>query len=167
MVQRVGADLSLDPLLPQRTDLVARAAVDLDHIRLPAVDVTLVRDRRLHDVAEPFGVAGGDARPRGQELVEARELWNPDRAEDVREPVVEPRFGDLEVGPRLDSVMAHAADRDRELGVVGRDGAALAGGDDLARVEGEAAQRAEAPARAPTAARAERAGGVFEHGQPF
>src|SRR4051812_40220028 len=151
MVQRVGTDLSLDPLLPQRTDLVARTAVDLDHIRLPAVDVALVRDRRLHVVAEPLGVAGGDARPRSQELVEARELWNPHRAEDIREPVVEPRFGDLEVGPRLDPVVAHAADRDRELGVFGRDGAALAGGDDLAWVEGEAPERAEAAARTPTA----------------
>ncbi len=41
LVERVGADLRLDPLLAKGSDLV-RGAVDLDHVGLPAVDVTFV-----------------------------------------------------------------------------------------------------------------------------
>ena len=50
--------------------------------------------------------------------------------------------------------------------VVRRDRAALAGRDDLARVEAEAAGSAEPAARAAAVARAERAGRVLEHRQP-
>ena len=41
-VQRIGSDLRLDPLLAQSRDFVRRT-VDLDHVGLPAVDVTRVR----------------------------------------------------------------------------------------------------------------------------
>ena len=49
--------------------------------------------------------------------------------------------------------------------VVGRDRAALAGRDDLARMEAEAAEQPERSARAPAAPRAERAGRVLEQRQ--
>ena len=61
-----------------------------------------------------------------------------------------------------DAVMAEAPNRVGELGLVGRDRAALTGRDDLARVEGEAAHQAERAARRIAIARAERAGGVLD-----
>ena len=59
-------------------------------------------------------------------------------------------------------MVAEAPDRVGELGLVGRDGAALAGRDDLARVEREAAHQAERAARRLAVARAERAGRVLD-----
>ena len=44
-VQRVGPDLRLDPARPQRPEHLV-APVDLDHVRLPAVTVSLVGDGR-------------------------------------------------------------------------------------------------------------------------
>src|SRR5262249_57349964 len=158
-VQRIGPDLGLDPLLSQGRDLVG-GAVDLDHVGLPAVDVAVVGRRGLDDVMKALRVAGGDPRAGGEELTKARELWNPNRTEDVREAVVQARVRDLEASSRLDPVVAHSADRVGKLGIVGRDSAAFAGRDDLSRVGGEAGERAPAsawaaaPPRAPRARRA-------------
>ena len=166
LLQRVRADLRLDPLGAQLGE-DAVAVVDLDDVGLPAVHVALVGARQQHrQVAQPLGVALGDARARGEQLVEPARLRDPDRAEDVREAVVEP--GRRHVGRRRASASRGcAARRDRvgERGVVRRDGAALARRDDLARVEAEAAGDAEPSARAPAVARAERAGGVLEQRQ--
>ncbi len=57
---------------------------------------------------------------------------------------------------------AHAL---RQPGVVRGHGAALPGGDDLARMEGEAAEHAEPAAGAAAVRRAERAGGVLDQRQ--
>ena len=59
-------------------------------------------------------------------------------------------------------MVSHLAHRICEGVVRGGDRPALAGRDDLARVEAEAAGDAEPAARAAAVARAERAGGVFE-----
>ena len=50
-VERVGADLRLDALFAEGRDLV-RGAVDLDHVGLKAVDVSLVGRRRLDELLE-------------------------------------------------------------------------------------------------------------------
>src|SRR5205085_6236518 len=117
-----------------------------------------VDDRRLDYVLQPLGVGVRDARPVAEELVEPRELRDADRAEDVGEAVVEPRLHDVEVAARLDPVVAHAPDRVRQLAVVRRDGSALAGRDDLSRVERETRERAERAARSRATLRGERAG---------
>ena len=67
---------------------------------------------------------------------------------------------------RAPAVVAHLPRPRRRTVVVGRDGAALAGRDDLPRVEAEAAGDAEPAAGAAAVARAERAGGVLEQRQP-
>src|SRR4029077_14677789 len=97
--------------------------------------------------AQPLGVAGGDPGPRFEEPVQTGELRDPDGAENVGEPVVQARMSDLEVATGLDPVVAHTAKRPGEERVVGGDGAALAGGDDLPRVEREAGEGAKAAAR--------------------
>ena len=90
----------------------------------------------------------------------------PERAEDVAEAVVEGAAPACRRRrPTATSRGGAASARAASAVVVGRHGAALAGGDDLARVEGEAAERAEAAAGAAAARRAERAGGVLEHRQ--
>jgi phosphoglycerate dehydrogenase-like enzyme len=62
----------------------------------------------------------------------------------------------LGVGERTPAVVAELRHRSRDTVVARRHGAALAGGDDLARVKGEAPHRTEAAAGSPTALRAER-----------
>ena len=42
---------------------------------------------------EPLGVPAGDALTRGEQLLETGELGDPDRAEEVGQPVVEPGSG--------------------------------------------------------------------------
>ena len=93
--------------------------------------------------AQPLGVAAGDPRARREQLVQPPQLRQPDGAEDVRQPVVEPRRGHVGVGERAPAVVAQPRDRVGDALVVGRDRAALAGRDDLARVEAEAADEAE------------------------
>jgi hypothetical protein len=100
-VERVGTDLGLDPLLAEGRDLVG-GAVDLDHVGLPTVDVALVGTRGLDDVTEALGVPGRDPGASLQELAEARELRDPDRAEDVGEAVVQTRVRDFEAPAGLD-----------------------------------------------------------------
>ena len=78
------------------------------------------------------------------------------------EAVVRAGRRDLEVAARLDPVMAHPAHGVGDVVVGGRDGAAFASRDDLPRVEREAAEHAEAAARPPARARAERARRVLE-----
>ena len=59
-VQRVRADLRLDPLRAQLGEH-AVAVVDLEHVGLPAVHVALVGAREQHrQVAQPLAVAGRD-----------------------------------------------------------------------------------------------------------
>ena len=64
--------------------------------------------------------------------------------------------------PCGDPVVAQAAHRGRELGLVRRHGAPLAGRDDLARVERQAGEQPERAARRPAVARPERARGVLD-----
>ena len=104
----------------------------------------------------------GDALARGEQLLEPGELRDPDRAEKVGQPVVETGRRDVEVAARHDAVVAELAERIGELRLVGRDGPALARGDDLARVERQAAHQAERSARRIPVAGAERAGGVLD-----
>ena len=111
---------------------------------------------------EPLRVPPGDALARRVQLLEPRELGDPDRAEKIGQPVVEARRRDVEVAARHDAVVAEPANRVGELGLVGRHGPPLAGGDDLARVEREAAHQPERPARRVAVARAERAGGILD-----
>ncbi len=103
-----------------------------------------------------------DALAGGVELLEPRELGDPDRAEKIGQPVVEARRRDVEVTAGHDAVVAESANRVGELGLVGRHGSPLAGGDDLARVERETAHQPERPARRVPVARAERAGRVLD-----
>ena len=99
---------------------------------------------------------------RGQQLFEPGELRDPDRAEEIGQPVVEPGLRDVEVAPRHDAVVAKPANGVGELRVVGRDGAALAGGDDLPRVKRQAAHRSERAAGRATVSRPEGPGGVLD-----
>src|SRR5438445_11100952 len=90
-LERIRADLRLDPL---RAELLEDPVpvVDLDHVCLPAVNVAVVGAREQHgQLAQSLGVAAGDARPRGEQLVEAPDLREADGAEDVRQAVVEAR----------------------------------------------------------------------------
>ena len=64
--------------------------------------------------------------------------------------------------PCGDPVVSQAAHRGRQLGLVRGHGAALAGRDDLARVERQAGEQPERPAWRPAVARPERAGGVLD-----
>src|ERR1051326_6427228 len=160
-MQRVRADLRLDaPGSKLREHAVP--SVDLDDVRLPAMHVPVVRVRQ-HDrqVAKALLVGGGEPGARGVELAQPAQLREADRAEDVREAVVQAGRGHVVVPP---SVMAQGADAFGRLEVVRRDCTALSRRDDLARVEGEAAERAEPAACAPAATRAERAGGILDHG---
>src|SRR5918994_6007522 len=93
-VQRVRADLRLDPLLAERAQRVV-APVELDDVRLPPVHVAFVRGGRRYDPLQALGVGGRDARARGEQLVEAPDLRDPDRAEDVGEAAVRAGTGDL------------------------------------------------------------------------
>src|SRR5204862_4527084 len=111
---------------------------------------------QLDETLEPLGVRGREPLARAEQLLEARELRDADRAEDVGEPVIEPRGRDLERAAAVDAVVAHLADPLRELGVVRRDRAALARRDDLARMERQAAEPPQAAARTATLPRAER-----------
>src|SRR5204863_1594652 len=105
------------------------------------------------------GVRGGDSRALGEQAVEAGDLRRPDRAKQVGQPVVEPGGGQVVVPP---AVVAETADRLGDTVVVGRDGAALPGRHDLARMEREARCETERAAGAAAAARAERTGGVLD-----
>ena len=69
------------------------AAVELDDVRLPAVPVALGARRGQHEVLEPLRVPAGHALARCEQLLEAGELRDPDRAEQVRQPVVEAGLG--------------------------------------------------------------------------
>src|SRR5207244_4716896 len=61
-VQRVRADLSLDPPLPQRLERLV-APVELHHVGLPAVPVAFLRTRTLDDPGAPIGAGGGRPPP--------------------------------------------------------------------------------------------------------
>ena len=165
-MQGVRADLGLDPLGPQLLqDPVA--VVELDHVRLPAVHVAFVGARQQYrQVAQPLGVPVRDSRARDEQLFQAPELRQPDRAEDVREPVVEPRRRHVRRNEAAPPVVAHGGHGFRDRGVVRGHGAALAGGHDLARMEAEAAEQAEPAAGAAPPPRTERPGRVLEHRQP-
>src|SRR5207248_11222482 len=160
-VEGVRPDLRLDPGGAQRLERLV-APIELHDVRLPAVPVALVRGREVDQTGESLGIRVGEPLARLEELLAAAELRAPDRAQDVREPVVEPRGRDLEVAVRLDSVVAHAANRVGDPGVVRRDSAALAGRDDLARMKRETAEPAEPSARPPAPAGAESSGRVLE-----
>src|SRR5437588_12899712 len=160
-VERIRADLGLDAFLPQRPKRLV-AAVDLHHGRRPAVPVAFLGARELGDRGESFRIGGGEPLPGAEKLLEALELRNPDRAEDVREAVVETGTRDLEVAAAVDAVVAHLADPLGEVCVRGRHGPALARRDDLARVERQAAEVPEPAARPPAAASAERSGRVLD-----
>src|SRR5437764_2207031 len=160
-VKGVRADLGFDPIGAQGLERLV-AAVEPDDVRLPAVPVALVGERKPHEPCEALGIGGGDPLPCLQELLEPAELRDAHRAEDVRQAVVEAGRRDLEVTVRLDAVVPQAPDRVGNLRVVRGDGAALARGDDLARMEGQAPERPEPAARTPSPARTERSGGVLE-----
>ena len=89
-VERPGADLRLDPLLAQPGQRLV-APVELDDVGLPAVPVPFGRARSEEQRLEPLRVPAGDALPRREQLLEPGELRDPDRAEQVRDPVVEAR----------------------------------------------------------------------------
>ena len=63
--------------------------VEPDDVRLPAVRVALVGGGGLDEAGKPLGVARGDSRARGEQLVQPAKLRDPDGAEDVRQTVVE------------------------------------------------------------------------------
>ena len=103
---------------PERATTFAVAVVDLNHIRLPAVHVALVgAGQEDGEVSEALGVAVGDPRARGEQLVEPRELRDADRAQDVREAVVQPRHGHVGRRERLPAVVRDLADRRGDLGI--------------------------------------------------
>src|SRR5919201_6476518 len=135
-VQRVRADLRLDPLASQRLERFV-APIELDHEGLPPVAVAGLRARKVDETGEPLGVRGGQALTRPQELLKPAELRDADRAEDVREPVVQARARDLELAAAINAVVAHLADALSQDAVGSGHGAALAGRDDLSRVERE------------------------------
>ena len=119
-------------------------------------------DGRADEVPESFLVQRSDALAAPDQLLQAPELRNAECAQDVREPVVEP--GERQIALRREAVVTQAPDCGSELGLVGCDGPALACGDDLARVEGDAAGEPERAAGHVPVARAERSGGVLEQG---
>src|SRR5262245_17976926 len=121
---------------------------------LPAVAIALRRPGQAEASLEALRVAGREPLPLLEPLLQPAELGDSEGAQNVGEPVVEPRRADLEVAARLDPVVAQATDRVGHLCVVRRHRTALTGGDDLPRVEREAAEAAEAPAGPAGAARA-------------
>src|SRR5947208_4716267 len=72
-VERVGADLGLDPVGPERGERLV-PPVELDDVGLPAVLVALVGGRRLDSVPEPFRVGLCDAAAPCGQLVLTRVL---------------------------------------------------------------------------------------------
>src|SRR4029079_16465040 len=92
------------------------------------------------EVCERLSLPAGHALARGEEAFEALELREPERAEDVGEAVVEAGRLDVRRLPWGAPVVARAAHGGRELGLVRSHGAALAGRDDLARVERQAGE---------------------------
>ena len=107
-LERVRPDLRLDPLRAKRRKRLV-AAVEADDVRLPAVGVARLGGGQLDEPGQALRVRLGDAPAGGEQLVEPAQLRDPDGAEDVREPVVEPRRADLERAARLDAVVAQAA----------------------------------------------------------
>ena len=98
VMERVRPDLRLDPLGPECGERLV-TTVELDDVRLPPVPVARGRRRRQHDLPEALRVPPGHPLARRQELLEARELGDADRTEDVRDAVVEPGLGNV-VGTR-------------------------------------------------------------------
>ena len=86
--------------------------------RMPASRACRPRPRRdVDEPREPLRVARRDALPRREQLVEPLELRDAERAEDVREAVVD--AGSAMSSPLgVEPVVAQTADRGRELGVV-------------------------------------------------
>src|SRR5262249_58040059 len=107
------------------------------------------------------GIAGRDALARGEELFEPPELRDADCAEDVGELVVEARCRPIGEAARP-AVVPQPAYVVGQPGVVRRHRPALTGRDDLARVEGEAAEQPEPPAGMVAAARSEGSGRVLD-----
>src|SRR5262245_6966404 len=143
-VDRPGPDLRLDPLLAKRIQRLV-PAVELDDVRLPAVPVAVGRPWRQHEMLEALLVPAGYPLARLEQLVQAGELRDADRTQEVGQAVVEAGRGQL--AGRDPAVVPEPADGRVEIGVVRRDRAALARRDDLARVEREAAERPERSAR--------------------
>ncbi len=104
--------------------------------------------------------------PSGQERVEARQLARAQGRHHVGQPVVVAEL-DHGVGPvaprrqlRPDPVVAEPPEERGPVPVVGQDGPALAGGEDLGGVEGKDGEIGEGPDGPPGTRRAERMGGV-------
>ncbi len=111
---------------------------------------------------EALGVPAGHPLARCEELLQAGDLRDPDRAEQVRQPVVQAGLGDVERATGHDAVMAEAPNRVRELGIVGRHRTALTRRHDLAGVEGETAHHPERAAGRIAIASTERPGRVLD-----
>src|SRR4029453_3032288 len=134
---------------------------DANDVGLQAVAIALIRRRQPNPALQPLGVGSGEPLALLQQLRQPAELWDADGAKDVRQPVVETRCTNVEVAARLDAMVAKPADRVGDLALVRRHRSALAGGDDLARVEGETAQPPEPAARPPGPSGPQSAGRVL------
>jgi hypothetical protein len=74
-------DLRFDPRRAEGAEGIV-TPIELDDVRLPSVAVTLRCARREHEVLEPLRVPARDALTSAEQFLEARELWNADRAGD-------------------------------------------------------------------------------------
>jgi hypothetical protein len=146
----VRADLRLDPLCPQGRERLV-APVERDDVRLPAVPVALVGDGVATRCSSRSGTSRRRARARRGAL-EPLELRDPERAEDVGQAVVEAGRRRCPSRRRRSRGGGGGA-RARRARPRRSSRAALAGRDDLARVEREAAEQPERPARRPAVAR--------------
>ena len=138
--------------------------------------VGLERRLEVRDVLDRRGVARGQAGALLEDLVERLELAEPERRLHVGHALVPAALGiglddDVlravagEVGD-VHRVLAQPAQALGDLRVLDGDHAALAGGDDLARMQREAGQRPERADRPPAVGRADRARGVLDDRQP-
>src|SRR5579862_5825478 len=110
-VEGEGADLRLDPVCAQGGQHLV-AVLDLDHVRLPAVDVAVVGGgQRDGQLGEPLRVGSRDPSARGMQLGESPHLGDPERAEDVGEPIVQPRSGQVRAREVAPAVIAEAPHR--------------------------------------------------------
>ena len=174
--ERARLDAALQELLRKRAGIQARVLGDYDAVHPVDASRPGHLDGKLQRVnrRQPASVLGADRPLTFHDLVHPAKLSHPERRLDVGEAEVVAELFVIEALLRLKGEVPERPDASGEIGVVGNDHPALAGGDELVGVEAEGAECPEAAAAAPTwrwafslgeVLGAVRFGSVFDHGQ--